>query len=237
MHIFSTLGKRTSEGRPPPNTGQSQCRWGKLCCCRSSGTWKKHSLCTRQERTSNCPYSKYNWSTEGELRRRAGPRAINWRGKCLIRFFALPAEKTHRESRCWLECWLLPQRHKQLGTSSAPSHAARQCTCCSSLLFKGPITFVLRQEIANWVLPLDDLLSTPNSLLLRLCQFSFAFKCPDWFIGGLKDEWRSIFTQVSVGGSQGSGSWQLRKESVDFKVQESKHLLSRKADEELWRMN
>lgn len=86
-------------------------------------------------------------------------------------------------------------------------------------------------------MPLGDLLSTPNSLLLRRCQLSFAFKCPDWFIGGLQDEWRSIFTQVSMGGGQGSGSWQLRKESVDLKVQKSEHLLSQKADEELWTMN
>lgn len=40
-----------------------------------------------------------------------------------------------------------------------------------------------------------------------------------------------------MGGGQGSGSWQLRKESVDFKVQKSEHLLSQKADEELWTMD
>ena len=40
-----------------------------------------------------------------------------------------------------------------------------------------------------------------------------------------------------MGGSQGSGSWQSRKESVDFKVQKSMRLLSQEADEALWRMN
>lgn len=144
MQIFLFLGKRTSKGRRLLSTDRQQCRWGMLCCCRSSCTWRRHSLCTRQERKSSCLYSKYNQSIEGELMYTADLTVINWRGKFPIHFPFLLAEKTHREIQYWLECWLWPQWRRQSETNSDPGHAVLQYMCCSCFLFKVAITSVLR---------------------------------------------------------------------------------------------